>query len=72
MRTSALFVAKNLGFFELYGMSAGSRRLSQCGHFADKGEGLIFRDFVQTFLWTAPNYEKRCDLHKINWTGNII
>jgi len=31
MRTSALFGAKNFGFFEIYG------GLSHCGHFADKG-----------------------------------
>jgi len=37
MRTSAIFGAKDLGFFEIYGMSARTRGLSQCGHFADKG-----------------------------------
>jgi len=26
----------------------GRRGLSQCGHFADKGEGSIFRNFVRT------------------------
>jgi len=53
MRTSALFSAKNSKF---YGVSARTTReeLSQCGQFADKGEGLIFRDFVRHLLWTAP------------------
>jgi len=45
MRTSALFGAKNFGFFEIYGVSAGTKGeggLSQCGHFADKREGELF------------------------------
>jgi len=38
MRMSALFDAKNFGFFEIYGVSARTRGegLSQCGHFSDK------------------------------------
>jgi len=51
MRTSALFDAKNFGFFEIYGVSARTRGkgLSQCGQFADKGdERSIFHNFVQT------------------------
>jgi len=31
--------------------------LSQCGHFSDKGEGLIFRDFVHVF-YGRPLREK--------------
>jgi len=40
-RTSALFGAKYYGFFEICGVSARKRGegLSQCGYFADKGEG---------------------------------
>jgi len=49
---SALFGAKNLGFFEIYGVSAGQKRegrLSLCGQFSDKrGKASIFRDFVRT------------------------
>jgi len=40
MRTSALFGAKNLGFFEIYGVYARTRR---------EGES-IFHDFVRTSL----------------------
>jgi len=38
------FGAKYFEFFEIYGVSAQTRgrELSQCGHFADKGEGSIF------------------------------
>jgi len=39
MRTSALFGVKKSGFFEIYDMSARTRGLSQCGHFADKEGG---------------------------------
>jgi len=45
MRMTALSDAKNLGFFKIYGVSARTRgegRLSQCGHFSDKGEGVDF------------------------------
>jgi len=54
MRMSALFGAKNFGLFKIYCMFAqtrGKRRLSQCGHFADKGGRVwMFRDFVLTFF----------------------
>jgi len=40
MRTLALFVAKNVVFFEIYGVSATTSAkgggLSQCGHFSVK------------------------------------
>jgi len=48
MQTSALFGAKNFGFFEIYGVFTWTRGLSQDGHFADKREGSVFRDFVRT------------------------
>jgi len=42
MRTSALFDAKNFGFFEIYGVSVRTKGVRtycrQCRHFADKGE----------------------------------
>jgi len=60
MRTFALIGAKNFGFFEIYGMFAirtdkGGGGLSQCGHFADKGDKeSIFRDFVRTSFMDGP------------------
>jgi len=69
MRTSALFGAKNFGLFKIYGVSAPTRvegMLSQCGHFADKGEGgQFFTILCGRLLWTAPkntfvNYCKVC------------
>jgi len=58
MRTSALFGAKNFRFFKIYGVSVRTKReLSQCGHFADKGEGgSIFRDFLRTSFMDASYY----------------
>jgi len=44
MRTFALFGAKNLGFFEIYGVSTRTR-----------GEvGQLFAIFCGRVLWTAP------------------
>jgi len=49
------FGAKIDGFFEIYGVSERTRRLSYCGHFVDKGRGWsIFLDFVRTSLCTTP------------------
>jgi len=50
MRTSALFGAKNSGFFEIYGVSVRRRGLSQCGHFSDKG-GQFFAILCGHLLW---------------------
>jgi len=50
VRTSALFGAKNLVFFEIYGVSARTRGLIQC---AQGREGSIFRDFVRTFPYNT-------------------
>jgi len=37
IRTSALFGTKNFGFFEIYGVSAWTRRRRvECGHFSEK------------------------------------
>jgi len=39
MRKSAHLGAKNFRFFKIYGVSAQTReRVSQCGHFTDKGD----------------------------------
>jgi len=54
MQTSALFGAKNFGCFEIYGMSVQTRGLSQCGHFAHREEGSIFRDFVRMSFMDGP------------------
>jgi len=51
MRKSALLDAKNLEFFEIYGMSA---KLSQCGHFADKGEEVNFSRFCADVFYGSP------------------
>jgi len=42
MWTSALFGAKSIGFFEIYGVSARTTGLSQFEHFGDKEEGVNF------------------------------
>jgi len=49
-----LFGAKNIGYFEIYGVFARTRErgLSQFGHFADK-EWVNFLQFCADFLWTA-------------------
>jgi len=55
MRTSADVGAKNFKFFEIYGMSARTRGVVQCGHFSDKGEGgQFFAILCGRLLWTAP------------------
>jgi len=54
MRTSALFCAKTSNFFEIYGVSEWTRGLSQCEHFADKEEGVIFRDLVRMSFTVGP------------------
>jgi len=61
MRTSALFGAKNFGFFEISGVSAWTRGLSHCGHFSDKREEsqlfvilcgrLLWRLFIKTIVF---------------------
>jgi len=55
----ALFGAKIIGFFEIYGVSAtdkGGGGLSQCGYFADKGGGGVnFLRFLRTSFMDGPN-----------------
>jgi len=54
MRTTALFGAKYYGFFEIYGVSARTRGLSQCGHFrTSRGKFSVI--LCRRLLWTAPN-----------------
>jgi len=62
MRTFALFGAKHFGIFEIYGVSKhtrtcggeGGKRLSHCGHFAHKGEGVNFSRFCADVLHGRP------------------
>jgi len=54
---STLFGGKNIGFYEIYGVSARTwgRGLSQCGQFVDKeGGGQFFAILCGRLLWTAP------------------
>jgi len=57
MWTSALYGAKNIRFFEIYGVSARTGGgLSQCEHFADKERGSqFFAILCERPLSTAPN-----------------
>jgi len=61
MWTSAFFGAKNFGFFEIYGVSAWTSGggLSQCGHFANKGEVVNFSRFCEDFFCGRPLTEKK-------------
>jgi len=53
--SSALFDAKNSGFFEIYDVSIQTRELSQCGQFADKGrKGVNFSQFCVGVLHGRP------------------
>jgi len=54
MRTSALFGAKNPGFFEIYGMSARTRG-EGLSEFGQGGRGSIFFDFVRTSFMDGPD-----------------
>jgi len=49
-RCDRTFWYKNSDFFEVYGVGA----MSQCGYFADNGEGSIFRGFVRTSIMDGP------------------
>jgi len=54
MRTSVLLVQKFFGFFEIYGVPSRTRmegKLSQCGHFSDKGSGVNFSRFCSDFFY---------------------
>jgi len=54
MRTSALFDAMNLGYFEIYGVSSRTRGrgFCQCGQ---GGRGKFFAILCGRPLWTASN-----------------
>jgi len=57
MRTSALFGAKNFGFFEIDSVSHGQGgRVEPVGTLCDKGEGSrFFVILCGRLLWTVPN-----------------
>jgi len=55
MRTSALFGAKNFGFFEIYGVFAWTR--GGIEPMRTKGEKGQFSRFYANIFWTAPNYQ---------------
>jgi len=55
MRTSTVFGVKNCEFFKIYGVSARTRGLHQCGHFADRGVSFFSIFFCGRLLWSAPN-----------------
>jgi len=49
MQTSALFGAKNFGFFQIYGVSTCTMRVEPVQTFCrQKERGSIFCDFVRT------------------------
>jgi len=49
MRTSALLGSKNFGFFEIYGVSARTRRVEPVRIFCEQGRRRsIFREFLRT------------------------
>jgi len=58
-RCPHFLVQKTLEFskFMVCGHGQEGRGLSHCGHFADKGEGSIFRDFVRTLFMDDPKAE---------------
>jgi len=55
MWMSALFGAKIIGFFEIYGVSARTRGVKSVRTFFGKGErGQFFAILCRRLLWTAP------------------
>jgi len=54
MRTSALFGAKNFGFFEIYGVSARARGVEPVRTFFGHGEGVNFSRFYADVFYGRP------------------
>jgi len=66
MRTSALFGAKNSGFFEFYGGSARTRGVESMRTFYGQGDfkrWSIFRDFVRKSFMDGSQQE---DFNKVS------
>jgi len=57
---------QNHRVFEIYGESARTRGLSQCGHFLDKGEGVNFSRFCTDVLYGRPLTYEVTTLEKKN------
>jgi len=53
MWMSAFFAAKNIGFFEMYGVSARTRGVEPVRTFCGRG-GQFFAILCGRLLWTAP------------------
>jgi len=83
MRMSALFGTKNFGFFEIFVVSArtGERRLSQNGHFADRGgevnfarmsfiNGPLVECLIGTFrpFWEKGEWRNTMETHQTEYT----
>jgi len=49
---SEVFGAKNLGFFEIYGVSAWTKGVEPVRPFSDRGGGSIFVILCGRLLWT--------------------
>jgi len=56
MRTSTLFGAKNIGFFEIYGVSARTRGGVEPVRTFCRQRGSIFAILCGRLLWTASYY----------------
>jgi len=50
---------KTLDFSKFMVCPHGQERLSQCGHFADKRRGSVFRDFMRTSFMVGPFWRNR-------------
>jgi len=55
MRTSELFGAKYIEFFEIYGVSARTRGDESVWTFCGQGGSQFFAILCRRPLWTAPN-----------------
>jgi len=64
MRTSALFVAKNFGFFEIYGVSARTREVEPVRAFFGQ-EGVSFSRYCADVFYGRPLVVKTISLSKL-------
>jgi len=68
MWTFALFVAKNFGFFEIYGMSVRTRgeEFKPVRTFFGQGGVKLFEILCGRLLWTTPNLKLNATNYKIS------